>query len=54
MWWRVQAVELLQVVAAVAPGDYEKQMVNTAACVRSVGAFIADLADRYPPCAAHG
>jgi hypothetical protein len=41
-----QAVELLRQVAAVDPADYERQMTATAASVRAVGTFIAELADR--------
>lgn len=45
-----QAVELLQQVASVDPADYERQMVATAASVRAVGSFIAELADRCARC----
>lgn len=41
-----QAVELLRQVAGVDPADYERQMAATAASVRAVGSFIAELADR--------
>ena len=41
-----QAVELLRAVAAVEPGEYERQMAHTASAVRSVGAFIGELSER--------
>ena len=39
-------MELLRAVASVDPRDYEAQMTRTAAAVRTVGAFIAELAER--------
>ena len=48
-WFWAQAVELLRAVASVDPREYEAQMTRTAAAVRTVGAFIAELAERCVP-----
>ena len=45
----MQAVELLRAVASVDPREYEAQMTRTAAAVRTVGAFVAELAERCGP-----
>ena len=45
----MQAVELLRAVASVDPREYEAQMTRTAAAVRTVGTFIAELAERCGP-----
>ena len=39
-------MELLRAVASVDPREYEAQMTRTATAVRTVGAFIAELAEQ--------